>query len=164
MDLGLGLIFGGMFGITATGDSERYSKYGQIRDDVERSMRYWHLDKVLVRFMDVAVHKTSPPGVWKFDKGGISACYTATGYQTEMDNAMVRITEEFSQYMNFPKAGAKRIPKMGFSFKRGSATRSVATSSAVSSVCQESDQDLDEAITPQTKHELIRKLTQAIFI
>ena len=44
IDLGLGLIFGGMFGIIATGDSDRYSKYGQIRDDVERSMRYWHLE------------------------------------------------------------------------------------------------------------------------
>ena len=47
----LGLVYGAFFGLRVLHDPRRYTRQGQVKDDVERSLRYWHLDGKILRFM-----------------------------------------------------------------------------------------------------------------
>eukprot|EP00930_Biecheleria_cincta_P055406 TRINITY_DN4172_c0_g1_i2.p1 TRINITY_DN4172_c0_g1~~TRINITY_DN4172_c0_g1_i2.p1 ORF type:complete len:664 (+),score=94.18 TRINITY_DN4172_c0_g1_i2:48-2039(+) len=41
----LGLVYGACFGFRVLHDASRYTRYGQVKDDVERSLRYWHQEQ-----------------------------------------------------------------------------------------------------------------------
>lgn len=72
-NLRLGLTYGALFGFIALHEPELYSQYGQVKDDLERSVRYFHRDRVLIRFGRVGAKKNFTPGVFNKNKGGISA-------------------------------------------------------------------------------------------
>lgn len=68
----LALAYGALFGFICCHEEELYTHYGQIKDDVERSLRYWHRDRVILRFLCFACRKRDRPG-FKAKKGGISS-------------------------------------------------------------------------------------------
>merc|ERR1712037_273487 len=104
----LGLLYGAFFGIRVLHQPARYTRYGQVRDDVERSLRYWHGDKVLVRFRRYAVRKTHAPGKFTCAKGGISAGSSAVKHSMEASRAVVRMLKEFAgQYARLPGPGER---------------------------------------------------------
>ena len=53
----LGLVYGAWFGLRVTHNPSLYTRGGQIKDDVERTLRYWHLDRKSLRFMRYGADK-----------------------------------------------------------------------------------------------------------
>jgi hypothetical protein len=100
----LGLIYGAFFGFRVLHDPERYTRYGQVKDDVERTLRYWHLDGMILRFMRYGVVKTHKPGQFNANKGGISAASTFQKHQEEQTKALQSMIDEFA-------APIARLPK-----------------------------------------------------
>jgi len=104
----LGLMYGALFGFRALHDPERYTRFGQIKDDVERSLRYWHKDGIILRFTRYAVVKAQPPGKFHARKGGISAGSSEEAHKERGHQSLQAILDEFaSPYARFPKAGEK---------------------------------------------------------
>ena len=74
LSTGLGLVFGAWFGFRVRHSPRFYTRQGQIKDDVERTLRYWHADKKLLRFVRYAADKHGfRPGQFRSKKGGISS-------------------------------------------------------------------------------------------
>lgn len=104
----LGLVYGAFFGFRALHDPERYTRFGQIKDDVERSLRYWHKDGIILRFNRYAVIKAQPPGKFHASKGGISAGSSEEAHKERGHQALKAILDDFaSPYARFPKAGER---------------------------------------------------------
>ena len=86
----LGLVYGALFGFRVLHDPDLYTRFGQVKDriqkqqeggfsafetkhpnsdrkflqdDLERSLRYWHRDGVVVRFRRMSCTKAQRPGV-----------------------------------------------------------------------------------------------------
>jgi len=104
----LGLIYGAFFGFYALQDPGRYTRFGQIKDDVERSLRYWHKDGIILRFTRYAVVKAQPPGKFHARKGGISAGSSEEAHKERGDQALKAILDDFaSPHARFPRNGEK---------------------------------------------------------
>lgn len=104
----LGLVYGAFFGFRVMHDPERYTRFGQIKDDVERSLRYWHKDGLILRFNRYAVVKAQPPGKFHASKGGISAGSSAEAHKERGHQALKAILDDFaSPYARFPKVGER---------------------------------------------------------
>lgn len=100
----LGLVYGAFFGFRAAHDPSRYTRYGQVRDDVERSLRYWHEDKVVLRFQRYCVLKSQKPGIFIKGKGGISAGSSAARHAAESERAIRSMLTEFAwPYARLPR-------------------------------------------------------------
>eukprot|EP00959_Pyramimonas_sp_CCMP1952_P196528 4109002-Pyramimonas_sp.AAC.1 len=71
---GLGLIYGALFGFRALHDSTRVCRHGSVKGDIERTLRHWVADGVVVRVMEYGLRKANPPGAFGgASKGGISS-------------------------------------------------------------------------------------------
>ncbi|CAK0859669.1 unnamed protein product, partial [Prorocentrum cordatum] len=104
----LGLLYGAFFGLRVLQEPRRYTRYGQVKDDVERSLRYWHLDGVLLRFRRYAVRKTHTPGKFNLAKGGISAGSSAAKHRAEASRALAQMFGEFAaQHARLPAPGER---------------------------------------------------------
>merc|ERR1712178_610166 len=84
----LSLIYGAFFGFKVLKDPRRYTRFGQVKDDVERTLRYWHCDGTNLRFTRYGIIKRQPPGKFMAKKGGISADTDAAGHATEGQRAL----------------------------------------------------------------------------
>merc|ERR1719491_639454 len=101
----LGLVYGAFFGFKVLHRADHYTRFGQIKDDVERCLRYWHLDGKVLRFMRYCVQKTHKPGQFFVNKGGISAGSSADRHQAECTKALNGIIDDFAwRYARFPVA------------------------------------------------------------
>merc|ERR1711933_187649 len=99
----LGLIYGAFFGFKVLKDPRRYTRYGQIKDDVERTLRYWHCDGVNLRFTRYAVTKRQPPGKFMAKKGGISMDTDAAAHAAEGQRALRAMLASFAwRYARLP--------------------------------------------------------------
>jgi hypothetical protein len=99
----LGLVYGAFFGFRVLHDAQRYTRYGQIKDDVERSLRYWHIDGSILRYGRYCVTKTHKPGKFFDRKGGISAGSSAEKHEMESRKALKGIVEDFAwPYVSLP--------------------------------------------------------------
>lgn len=104
----LGLVYGAWFGIRVQHNPRLYTRGGQIKDDVERTLRYWHADKRLLRFMRYGADKRSfKPGQFSMKKGGISATSSLEKHSAEAQAAVTSLVNEFGAYVRFPKAHEK---------------------------------------------------------
>uniref|UniRef100_A0A7S4V4L4 Uncharacterized protein n=1 Tax=Alexandrium monilatum TaxID=311494 RepID=A0A7S4V4L4_9DINO len=103
----LGLVYGAFFGFRVLHEAERYSRFGQVKDDVERTLRYWHLDGIVLRFGRYAVVKTHKPGCFGGRKGGISASLSAEGHAAEGMKALEAILGFAQPYVRLAKPGEK---------------------------------------------------------
>jgi len=104
----LGLVYGAFFGFRVLHDQRRYTRYGQVKDDVERTLRYWHCDGKVVRFNRYGVVKDRCHLVGKFHakKGGISAESSAELHKAEATRALTGMLEEFaSKHARLAKPG-----------------------------------------------------------
>ncbi|CAE8632198.1 unnamed protein product [Polarella glacialis] len=102
--------------------ASRYTRFGQVKDDVERSLRYFHQDKLVLRYKRYAVQKTHKPGVFNAHKGGISAASSAEKHAAEEARAIAGMLEEFAQpYARLPKPGEKAF--CGLIFKNQKAVK-----------------------------------------
>lgn len=100
----LGLIYGALFGFRALHEARRYTRFGQVKDDVERTLRYWHCDGTCLRFMRYAVQKRHKPGKFNAKKGGISAATGAAGHEREGCKALRGMLAAFAwRYARLPK-------------------------------------------------------------
>eukprot|EP00927_Polykrikos_kofoidii_P058803 TRINITY_DN5358_c1_g1_i2.p1 TRINITY_DN5358_c1_g1~~TRINITY_DN5358_c1_g1_i2.p1 ORF type:complete len:870 (-),score=172.74 TRINITY_DN5358_c1_g1_i2:41-2650(-) len=103
----LGLVYGAFFGFRTLREARRYTRYGQVKDDVERTLRYWHADGVILRYKRYGVDKASRPGTYSSYKGGISAGSSKAAHQAEGTKALKAMLEEFaSPYAKLPESGA----------------------------------------------------------
>lgn len=119
--LWLGLIYGACYGFRVLHDPRRYTRYGQVKDDVERSLRYWHCDGVVLRFRRYGVEKTHRPGQYNKKKGGISADSSAELHEGEKRKALTSMLREFaSQFASLPKEG--QAAPCGIVFHRSRST------------------------------------------
>ncbi len=109
-----GLIFGALFGFRALHDERRYTKYGQIKDDVERSLRYYTLDGGVLRYAAYVAKKAHPPGAFSKSKGGISSEHTRESYAAEGKSAMEKLAKEFPELIRLPKEGETHNKTLGF--------------------------------------------------
>ncbi|CAE7702664.1 dbp9 [Symbiodinium sp. CCMP2592] len=111
----LGLVYGALFGFRVLHDPDLYTRFGQVKDDLERSLRYWHRDGVVVRFRRMYCTKAQRPGVYGSRKGGISASIGENGHKQQGDFALARLSEGFSQYIRLPNPDIdqKRDPTTG---------------------------------------------------
>lgn len=104
----LGLIYGAFFGIKVAHDAQFYTRYGQVKDDVERTLRYWHADKVILRFILYGVEKTHRPGKFNVKKGGISLNSSEEKHAAEITKACSSLIDEFaSAYARLPREGER---------------------------------------------------------
>ncbi|CAE6910604.1 unnamed protein product [Symbiodinium sp. CCMP2592] len=104
----LGLVYGAWFGFRVTHDPRLYTRTGQIKDDVERTLRYWHADKGVLRFMRYGADKLSyKPGRFSSTKGGISANSSHEDHTVEAQAAARALVNEFGAYVRLPKAKEK---------------------------------------------------------
>jgi len=102
----LGLIYGAFFGIRVLKDAARYTRYGQVKDDVERTLRYWHCDRAMIRFRRYSVEKTHKPGKFGASKGGISAASSGDAHAAETAHALRAMLVEFANpYARLPAKG-----------------------------------------------------------
>jgi len=105
---GLGLVFGAWFGFRVTHNPQFYTRQGQIKDDVERTLRYWHADKKLLRFARYGADKNGfRPGQFKSNKGGISSNSSQQDHSAEAETAIRSLIQEFGQYVRLPKKNEK---------------------------------------------------------
>jgi len=104
----LGLVYGAFFGFRVLHDPDRYTRFGQIKDDVERTLRYWHKDGIILRFQRYAVWKAQKPGKFHASKGGISAGSSEEVHRRRGQLALHAILEDFaSSHARLPKAGER---------------------------------------------------------
>lgn len=57
VDVGIGLVYGAAFGMLASHEDSRYSRFGQVLDDVERSCRFYEQDGKTVPLGRLQVYK-----------------------------------------------------------------------------------------------------------
>ena len=126
---GPGLVYGACFGFLASGDPSLRSKHGQVKDDLERSLRYMSkCDGKITRLMEYAVVKKDRPGVFKTSKGGISQSLgSEEQHRLEGQEALRKLYAEFEHYLTWPKATCKKPPPLGVFFKRRSGPASSST-------------------------------------
>jgi len=104
----LGLVYGAWFGLRVTHNPSLYTRGGQIKDDVERTLRYWHLDRKSLRFMRYGADKKSfRPGCFAGKKGGISANSSEEKHTAEAQAATLALVDEFGAYVRLPEPGEK---------------------------------------------------------
>ncbi|OLQ15563.1 hypothetical protein AK812_SmicGene189 [Symbiodinium microadriaticum] len=104
----LGLVYGAWFGFRVTHERRFYTRTGQIKDAVERTLRYWHADKGILRFMRYGADKLSyKPGRFSSTKGGISANSSHEDHTNEAQAATRALVNEFAAYVRLPKAKEK---------------------------------------------------------
>ncbi|CAJ1396817.1 unnamed protein product [Effrenium voratum] len=104
----LGLVYGAWFGIRVTHKPQLYTRQGQIKDDVERTLRYWHHDGKLLRFTRYSADKNSfRPGQFGCKKGGISSSSSPQAHGAEADAATRALVAEFGAYARLPRAGER---------------------------------------------------------
>lgn len=116
----LGLIYGAFFGFRVLHDPSLYTRFGQIKDDVERSLRYWHRDGVVIRFKRYALVKMQKPGKFIASKGGISAGSSASSHLGEGTRALQAILGDFAwRYARLPRDG-QRCGDCGLIWSAGS--------------------------------------------
>eukprot|EP00931_Biecheleriopsis_adriatica_P115497 TRINITY_DN91288_c0_g1_i1.p1 TRINITY_DN91288_c0_g1~~TRINITY_DN91288_c0_g1_i1.p1 ORF type:complete len:372 (-),score=74.31 TRINITY_DN91288_c0_g1_i1:53-1126(-) len=120
VDVGMGLVYGAAFGMEAMHEPSRYSRFGQVMDDVERSCRYYEHDGVTVRMGRFQVYKRHAPGMFHRRKGGISASLTAEAYAKEADAARLALLTRFPDLLETADT------KLGIKFRHGSKQRSSA--------------------------------------
>jgi len=100
----LGLVYGAFFGMEVLHDPSRYTRYGQVKDDLERTLRYWHLDTAILRFQVYSVVKSHKPGAFARTKGGISASSCLETHRNEAHEALKKMLVEFaSSYARLPQ-------------------------------------------------------------
>jgi len=127
----LGLVYGACFGFRVLHDASRYTRYGQVKDDVERSLRYWHKDQIMLRFRRYAVVKSHKPGQFSARKGGISAGSSAEKHAAEIDRALRGMLEEFAKpYASLPGEGEKSHCGLIFNTGKGKPAVSKSRSKA----------------------------------
>jgi len=96
----LGLVYGAFFGLKVTHDPQLYSKHGQIKDDVERTVRYFHTGGIF-RFDAFAATKgPQRPGLFKPGGGGISGTMSRLGHEHASRTAIDKLAREFPHYMD----------------------------------------------------------------
>jgi hypothetical protein len=106
--LKLGLVYGAFFGLRVLHDHRRYTRFGQVKDDVERTLRYWHYDRKVLRFARYGVYKDNAHLVGKFHakKGGISSMSSAEAHAAEGKQALIGMLDEFaSPYARLARPG-----------------------------------------------------------
>jgi len=96
VDTKLGLVYGAFFGFVCLHEQDLYTHFGAVKDDVERTLRYWHRDRVVLRFLEYAVHKAQPPGNHKKTKGGISATLTCAAHKRQAKQALLSMQRGFA--------------------------------------------------------------------
>eukprot|EP00913_Durusdinium_trenchii_P009598 g9018.t1 len=97
----LGLIFGAFFGFIVLHEPKLYTQHGQ--DDLERTLRYWDRDHIVLRFSRVFCKKNFKPGAFYKSKGGISASLGGReAHQAEAANALQKLVREFYRYIRLP--------------------------------------------------------------
>jgi hypothetical protein len=107
-DTKIGLVYGAFFGFRVRHDARRYTRFGQVKDDVERTLRYFRCDNAVVRFTRYGIEKAHPPGKFLRTKGGISAESTAEKHEAEGRRALESLLEEFAApYARLPRPGEK---------------------------------------------------------
>ncbi|CAJ1386786.1 unnamed protein product [Effrenium voratum] len=119
VDVGNGLVYGAAFGMVATHEPSRYSRFGQVMDDIERSCRFYEHDGATVRLGRFQVYKRHAPGLFHRKKGGISASLSADGFAAEAAEARLALLQRF------PVLLQPADTKLGLKFKHGK-TRSAA--------------------------------------
>jgi len=92
----LGLVYGACFGFRVCHAAERYTRFGQVKDDVERTLRYWHCDGKVLRFERYGVTKAHKPGQFQVNKGGISSASSVEAHGQEASRALQRILKDFA--------------------------------------------------------------------
>ncbi|CAK9103231.1 unnamed protein product [Durusdinium trenchii] len=99
----LGLIFGAFFGFIVLHEPKLYTQHGQVKDDLERTLRYWDRDHIVLRFSRVFCKKNFKPGAFYKSKGGISASLGGReAHQAEAANALQKLVREFYRYIRLP--------------------------------------------------------------
>ena len=91
----LGLVYGAFFGLQVSHDEFFYSKYGGVKDDIERSVRYYHKTGIF-RFISFAVIKLDRPGTYKVVGGGNSSQMTKTQHAEQGKVALKSLIDEFA--------------------------------------------------------------------
>lgn len=109
--VGLGLVHGAAFGMVATHEMRRYSRFGQVMDDTERSCRFYEHDGVTVRLRSFQIYKPLAPGLHSPGKGGISASLTAEEHAKEGAIARVALVKRFPHLLEPSES------KLGVKFK-----------------------------------------------
>ena len=121
----LGLVYGSFFGFENSHDMKFQSVFGQVRDDVERTLRFYHHAGIF-RWCAIGCKKLKEPGCYRPNGGGISATMTPMQHRANMDEAIKGLANEFPTYIVLDST-----VKMGFKWKRGkAATRQLASCSA----------------------------------
>ena len=73
----------------------------------------------ITRLMQYTVVKADKPGVFKGHAGGISARLGDIETHTaEAKAAIQQLLQEFPDYIQLPKEGAKKLPPLGVFFKK----------------------------------------------
>eukprot|EP00438_Fugacium_kawagutii_P028589 Skav226681 [mRNA] locus=scaffold3971:30654:34038:- [translate_table: standard] len=111
VDVGKGLVYGACFGMVATHEDSRYSRYGQVMDDIERSCRFYEHDGSTVRLGRLQVYKRHAPGMYHKKKGGISASLSAEEYKAEAKAARLALLARFHHLLEAADT------KLGMQFK-----------------------------------------------
>lgn len=111
VDVGKGLVYGAAFGMVAMHEDSRYSLFGQVMDDIERSCRFYEHDGATVRVGRFQVYKRHAPGMYHKRKGGISASLSAEDYKAESSAARSALLQRFPQQLEAAET------KLGMKFK-----------------------------------------------
>eukprot|EP00927_Polykrikos_kofoidii_P040396 TRINITY_DN34540_c0_g2_i1.p1 TRINITY_DN34540_c0_g2~~TRINITY_DN34540_c0_g2_i1.p1 ORF type:complete len:1202 (+),score=176.10 TRINITY_DN34540_c0_g2_i1:1-3606(+) len=115
----LALIFGACFGFICLHEKELYTAYGQVKDDVERTLRYWHRDRVVLRFMKYAISKKHRPGSHMAKKGGISSSLSSDAHALEASVALQRMVYGFARpYVRLPLPHERKLDSQGLPMVR----------------------------------------------
>ncbi|CAJ1450721.1 unnamed protein product [Effrenium voratum] len=109
----LGLVYGAFFGFVCLHEKELYTQHGQVKDDLERSLRYWDRDRVVIRFGHLVCKKSHKPGAFDTNKGGISASLGGQGHQNEAQRALLRLEQRFFGYVRLPSLSDQKRDKSG---------------------------------------------------
>ncbi|CAJ1349811.1 unnamed protein product [Effrenium voratum] len=109
----LGLVYGAFFGFVCLHEKELYTQHGQVKDDLERSLRYWDRDRVVIRFGHLVCKKSHKPGAFDTNKGGISASLGGQGHQNEAQQALLRLEQRFFGYVRLPSLSDQKRDKSG---------------------------------------------------
>eukprot|EP00434_Breviolum_minutum_P024713 symbB.v1.2.021826.t1/scaffold1881.1/size97231/4 len=121
--LRLGLSYGALFGFIALHDKELYTQHGQVKDDLERSVRYFHRDRIIIRFGRVGCKKNFTPGVFNKHKGGISASLgSEQKHKEESQQALQKLVEKFDRYIRMPGPEDLKKEKEGQGKSKGDAS------------------------------------------
>mmetsp|Transcript_112593 Transcript_112593/g.313023 ORF Transcript_112593/g.313023 Transcript_112593/m.313023 type:complete len:286 (+) Transcript_112593:2-859(+) len=98
----LGLVYGAFFGFICRHEPMLYTRLGQVKDDLERTLRYWDRDRIVLRFCHYACRKRDRPGKFATNKGGISLL-GATAHRAEADEALGQMALGFAwKYVRLP--------------------------------------------------------------